>query len=359
MIVSLVRESRPGERRVLLLPEDATQLTELCQLWVETGAGEGLGIADQAYQDIGARVVEREMAWKAADLLVKLKAPSIEELSRMRPGSAIAALFHAEGTPEIVEELVNRRLRAYSFEYFMDSNGLFPLMTATGEIAGKMAIIYAAYHLQSHIGGSGVALPALSHVVGARVAIIGYGNVGKAAAEVATLLGADVTVYTWRRDPSSADFSGVATRSLDDPAIRGCLADADVIVGALRVSTYDTPPIVTAEVVRQMRPGSVIVDVTAGFDAGYIETSDQLTSLSAPYRTINGVKHIKIRELPLGVHKSAAIQISRIYGPYVYLLAKSLNSHSEDQVVKRGKIVAHGRILNDNVEKHYLSGFRE
>ena len=102
-----------------------------------------------------------------------------------------------------------------------------------------------------------------------------------------------------------------------------------------------------------MRPGSVIIDVTAGFGAGYIQTSAQLTSLAAPYRMAGGVKHIKIRTLPLGVHRSAAAQISRIYAPYIYRLIASLHGQSEDPAGQQGKIIAAGQILNPQVRRHY------
>ena len=250
-------------------------------------------------------------------------------------------------------------LRAYSFEYFQDESCAFPLMAATGEIAGQMAVIYAAYHLQSHIGGSGVALPSFSHVAGARVTVIGYGHVGQAAVKAATALGADVTIYTWGHAAGRPAPRGSAIWPLDDPSAPARLADSDVIIGALRISTYDTPAIVTSGIVTRMRPGSVIVDVTAGFGAGYIETSDQLTSLSAPYRLVHGVKHIKIRQLPLGVHRSAAVQISRIYAPYVLRLVQSLTSGLDDPAVTRGTIVADGQILNEQIRRHYAHDFRE
>ena len=137
MIVSLLRECLPGELRVLLLPKDAVQLCEICDLQVETGAGRSLGIPDDAYVQAGARITGTPDAWGTADLLLKLKAPTLAEVRRIRCGGSIAALFHAEGTPGIVTELLARKITAYSFEYFQDSDGAFPLMAATGEIAGQ------------------------------------------------------------------------------------------------------------------------------------------------------------------------------------------------------------------------------
>ncbi len=181
VIVSLLRECRPGELRVLLLPRDAVRLCEICDLQVETGA--------------------------------------------------------------------------YSFEYFRDGDGAFPLMAATGEIAGQMAVIYAAYHLQSHLDGSGVSLPACIYAPAARVAVIGYGNAGRAAAKTALALGAEVTVYVRHQVRDDTPAVGISPKFqlLSEPGSADGLARSDVIIGALRISTFDTPPVVTADIVQRMR----------------------------------------------------------------------------------------------------------
>lgn len=359
MIVTLLRESRPGERRVLLLPEDAARLREICDLQIETGAGHGLGIPDDAYAQAGARIISGGQAWASADLLLKLKAPTVAEVRRIRQGGSIAALFHAEGTPDVVAELLARDITAYSFEYFQDEDGTFPLMTATGEIAGQMAVVYAAYHLQSHLDGSGVSLAACTYAPAARVAVIGYGNAGRAAAAAALALGAEVTVYTWHHPPGSEQPASTSPKfqPLTGPGTAEGLARSDVIIGALRISTFDTPPVVTADIVRRMRPGSVIVDVTAGFGSGYIQTSAQLTSLEAPYHVAGGVKHIKIRTLPLGVHRTAAAQISHLYTPVICRLITSLRGEAPYLAGERGKITAAGQVVNAQVRRHYEAGF--
>ena len=361
MIVSLLRENRPAERRVLLLPEDAATLCEICELQVETGAGLGLGIPDDAYASAGARITPYGEAWEGADVLLKLKAPTVAEVRRIRTGASIAALFHAEGTPDVVAELLARNVTAYSFEYFQDDDGSFPLMAATGEIAGQMAVIYAAYHLQSYLDGSGISLPACAHAPAARVAVIGYGNAGRAAATAALALGAEVTVYTRQQASDQEPRTGTwpKFRPLYGPGAADGLARSDVIIGALRISTFDTPPVVTADIVRRMREGSVIVDVTAGFGAGYIQTSGQVTSLDSPYHVASGVKHIKIRTLPLGVHRTAAAQISYLYAPAIRRLIASLDGTADDPASERGVIITGGRIVNDQVRRHYEAGFTE
>jgi alanine dehydrogenase len=210
------------------------------------------------------------------------------------------------------------------------------------------------------LDGSGISLPACCCAPAARVAVIGYGNAGRAAAKTALALGAEVTVYTQHSTAGDGPGRpGLMFRLLDSPGASDGLAQADVIIGAIRVSTYDTPAIVTADIVRRMRAGSVIVDVTAGFGTGFIQTSAQLTSFEAPYHLVGGVKHVKIRTLPLGVHQTAAAQVSQTYAPYICRLIASLREGSPDPVGQRGKITAGGKILNSQVRRHYDSGFRE
>ena len=218
MIVSLLRECLPGELRVLLLPKDAVQLCEICDLQVETGAGRSLGIPDDAY--VARRGADHRHPGRLGNRgsAAQAQAPTLAEVRRIRCGGSIAALFHAEGTPGIVTELLARKITAYSFEYFQDGDGAFPLMAATGEIAGQMAVIYAAYHLQSHLDGSGICLPACTYAPPARVAIIGYGNAGQAAARTALALGAQVTVYTRQvLHGQPRDASRPAFRPLNEP----------------------------------------------------------------------------------------------------------------------------------------------
>ena len=189
----------------------------------------------------------------------------------------------------------------------------------------------------------------------------GTGTPGGQQPRTALALGAQVTVYTLHERPDGEPGTGICPKflPLGDPGAADGLAQSDVIIGALRISTFDTPPVVTADIVQRMRAGSVIVDVTAGFGAGYIQTSAEVTSLDEPYRVVSGVKHIKIRTLPLGVHRTAAAQISRLYTPAVCRLIAGLSGQSEDPVAQRGKIIAAGRILNPQVRRHYEAGFRE
>lgn len=170
-----------------------------------------------------------------------------------------------------------------------------------------------------------------------------------------------MTVYTWQQTGDQEPRTGTWPKfqSLHGPGAADGLAQSDVIIGALRISTFDTPPVVTADIVRRMREGSVIVDVTAGFGTGYIQTSGHVTSLDTPYHVASRVKHIKIRTLPLGVHRTAAAQVSHLYTPAIRRLITSLDGTADDPASQRGMIITAGRIVNDQVRRHYEAGFSE
>jgi len=356
MIVSLVKESRKGERRALLLPKEVCELSKICDFQVEESTGNGLNLTDEDYAKAGARIVDHISAWSCADLILKLKCPTVDEIQEMQNQKSIAALFHAEVAPEIVDFLLQKRITSYSFEYFKDDNGCFPLMAATGELSGQQAIIYAAYHLQSHLDGSGRSFTSCSTMSGAKVAVLGFGHVGKAATKLALCMGADVVLFRWGENTySQMEFEGHLLQCFPWNTLnaREIIPTCDVVIGAIRISTFDTPIFLGKEIVQQMRPGSIIVDVTAGYGHGYIETSDEVTSLNEPYRIVYGVKHIKIRELPLGIHRTAANQISTIYMPYIKSMILATKNGETDPISKRSIITKDGSIFNPQISRHY------
>lgn len=362
MVVTLVKETKIGEKRVLLLPKQIRLLSNYCAVQVEESAGENLEIDDWEYKKAGAKIVSQKIAWSETDLILKLKCPSVDEILRMKPRKSILALFHAEIAPEIIDIIVRKEITAYSFEYFRNSLGQFPLMKATGELAGQQAVTFAAYHLQSHIGGSGIQLAKSSFVKGATIAILGYGNVGKAAAEMAVNLGANVLIFRWNKNNSSKikiNSKEIKTFPWDKKIAEKIIPKCDVVIGSIRISTFDTPNFIDKELIKRMRPGSLIIDVTAGYGKGYMGAFKKTTSLKYPFKIINGVKYFKIRELPLGIHKTAAEQISRVYYPYIKKLIIALTTNKKYFPAENGIIINNGKITNSQISKHYALRYSE
>ena len=189
------RETARGEVRALLTPATVKYLRE--QGFVthaEHGYGEAVGHSDGEYEAAGAVLCDRRCAWDCP-VILKYKAPIPEEFQRFVAGRIVAAIFHAEGDRALTEALVRTGVTAYSFEFFEDDQGDFPLMAAGGAIAGHQAVLFASYHLQRQHGGRGILLSHTGDFASrAQVLVIGSGHVGSAAADIASRMGAEVTV---------------------------------------------------------------------------------------------------------------------------------------------------------------------
>lgn len=356
MNVSIVKESKTKEKRVVLLPKEVKKLSSLnINLLIEEGAGEGVNYSDKDYKEVGSNIeiVDKKTAWSESNFILKLKRPKISELTRVKRQTAIGALFHAEGAPKLVNKLLEKEIEAYSYELFKKDSD-FPLMSPTGEIAGKQAIIYASYHLQTHLEGSGRLITKTTHGDKSKVVILGYGNVGKAAAKLAKAMGAKVIVFRWsKKEGETKNKDGIRFAPWKKHIANKIIPTADVVIGAIRISTFDTPVFITKEMVKNMKSGSIIMDVTAGYGSGYIETSNKTTSFQDPYFTIHEVKHMKLRTLPLGVHQTAAKEISSTYAPHIYKLIKAKIENSRYPVAEKGKVTENGKITHKVVKKHY------
>jgi alanine dehydrogenase len=355
--VAIVRETRVGERRVILKPAQVRLFHESgFQIFVERGAGSGLGIADSEYQQAGAEIVPTDLAWTTSPIVLKYKAPLPPEFQYFGPGLHIASYLHAEGNPRMTLELCRARVTAYSFELFRTPDGIFPLSVASSEIAGKMAVLYGAYHLQTHLGGAGVLLAGVIGLRPAKVVVIGYGNVGGAAIRLAAAMGAEVVAIGRSRErlrrfaatvPASVRFRVGTPKVLEQE-----LSDADLVIGAILISTYDTAPIVTEELVARMKRGAVLVDVTCGYGSGYMPTADQFTTHTEPTVVRHGVMHVKIKTLPESVPVTTNEAVSSLIAPYLLNLAHAVYGEAVDPVSEAGKVTEGGQIVHPEVRRH-------
>lgn len=356
--VSVPKEKRPGETRVSLLPDNVRRFIEAgFTVFVERGAGAGAGFDDEAYAVAGAEIVSAEEAWSRSPFIAKLFAPAPEEYGFLREGQHIGGLLHAEGNKALVDRLCESGVTAYSYEYFRTPDGIFPLTAALSEISGKMAVFYAAYHLQKHLGGCGVLLAQTPGAPPPKVVVIGYGNAGGAAARMAAGLGCDVVVLGSNRERLRQFQASVP------PNVR-CLLNtrevlerevtaADVVIGAILISTFDTPAMLDEALVKRMRPGAMIVDVTCGYGPGYMPTFDRMTSHEAPTYIRHGVVHMKIDTLPAGVPYTATAANSALMTPYLIALGDAIfDPRAADPISEAGKVVEAGRVVHPEVRRN-------
>ena len=327
--ISLLKETRGGEKRVLLLPDATRAFSEQgFQVLVESEAGLLAGVDDSAYQAAGCEIVSTKEAWSLSDIVLKYKAPSPDEYQYFRDDLHLACFFHAEGNETLANEMLNSGMWAYALEFMETAPNEWQVPASDNEIAGKLAVILASYHLQSHLGGSGTLLSSVPGANRARVVVIGHGNAGGAAALLAASMGADVVVFGAHHDnlrrfeakcpPNIQCFLNTPDK-LKEEVLR-----ADVVIGAILISTYDTPPMIDEHMVREMKSGSVMVDVTCGYGSGYLPTFHKLTTYDDPFYVVHGVLHCKIDAMPASVPATATAATSYNVLPYVLYLCNQL-----------------------------------
>ncbi len=356
--VAILKETNVGEDRVILLPRDIKEIAEKYKVYVETGAGEKIGISDKEYEKYGAIIKEKEYCWNNSDFVLKYKSPTQEEYKYLSKKTKIAAIFHAEGNYELLKELQKKKVTAYSYEFIETMDGFFPMAYPGGEIAGKIAVIYATFYQQKQFGGAGKALFSIRGCSKSKIAIIGYGNVGGAAIKLASDMGNDVFVFGSninKLQKNSVYFNeNVHCIESTEENLKLILPQMDAIIGAILISTYDTPPVITEEIFKSLKKGTIVIDVTCGYGKGYIPNIDKYTTLSNPiYRTSNGVFCCKIDNLPSAYPKSTVEAYSSNAKTWIMkILDNELLKIKNDDVLK-GKILDEGIIVHPIIKKHW------
>ncbi|MEY3930132.1 MAG: alanine dehydrogenase [Cyanobacteriota bacterium] len=298
--IGVPREIKRDERRVALTPDAVRELRHLgTRVLIEAGAGIGAGMSDQAFAAAGAELVGREQAWDA-DLVVKVKEPQAEEFPLLRPDLVLFTYLHLAAYPRVGEALLAAGTTAIAYETVQLDDGSLPLLAPMSEIAGRLAAQVGARLLESPQGGRGVLIGGCTGVAPARVVVIGAGSVGWTAARLAAALDAEVLLLDLsperlrRLEPLRQGrlISLVSSRSL----LERVVPTADLLIGAVLLPGDRAPTLVDEPLVQQMRPGSVIVDVAID-QGGCIATSRE-TSHTDPVRTIHGVQHYAVGNIP-------------------------------------------------------------
>lgn len=354
-VIGFPCESTPGDRRTLLTPTVACVLREAgFGVLAESGIGAGVFRDDADLTAQGVRFAEPDEVW-AAPLVLRYKNASPDDVARLRPGQSIGALFHAEGNSALLSALAVSRVTAYSYE-FVEEDGRFRLAGPGGEIAGIQAVLYGAQALQTVHGGRGVLLAQVAGAVAPRVVVIGCGNVGSAAARTASALGAEVTVLTRSAESVSRYLpsapAGVRV-AVNTPELRSrLLAEADLVVGAILISTFDTPPMITEANLREMKTGTVIVDATAGYGEGYLPTAGAIQQPGDAPRVTQGVLHVKLDALPALVPVTATAAYTANIASYLVRLARVALLGATDPVIETARIAHGGRLTHPVCRQH-------
>ena len=352
MRVGVPREIKDGERRVGLTPAGARRLVEAGHtVVVGTGAGAAVGFADADYRAAGAAIADAPDVW-SCDLVVKVKEVLPPEYPLLAAGTTVFGFAQINRDPALLEALLSARVALIGYETVRDAQGRVPLLAPMSRIAGRLAPLVGADALATHRGGAGVLLTGVDDVPGAKVVVIGAGNVGGEAARVAARLGARVTVFSRgaaRRNALAASLAAeghvVDVRELDErfgPAV----ADADLVIGGVLEPGTLSPKLVPRSLVKAMRPGSAIVDV--GIDQGGIADTSRMTKLSDPTYVECGVVHYAVPNMPALVARTATLALTNATLPVVLALAgRGIgNALSADSGLAAGLMVRDGRIVH-------------
>ena len=327
MIIGIPREIKDHEYRVALTPRGAASLaTAGHRVLVQRGAGEGSGFSDDEYASSGAELVPTpEEIYSDAEMVVKVKEPLVSEFPLLKPGLVLFTYLHLAGLPELTDRLLEIKVTGIAYETVELPDGRLPLLTPMSEIAGRLSIQIAAHYLEKPQGGAGKLMGGVTDVPPANVAVLGAGVVGTNAASVALGMGAHVTLLApslERLRHANRSLRGDFQTVISTPeTVAETVRDADVVIGAVLVPGAKAPRVVTREMVRSMRPGSVIVDVSVD-QGGCVETT-RPTTYSDPVYTVYGIVHYCVTNMPAAVPNTATKALTNVTLPYVMKLAEA------------------------------------
>ncbi|MEO7741431.1 MAG: FAD-binding protein [Usitatibacter sp.] len=332
MRIGLPRETKPGERRVSLLPPAVAALVRGGhRIEVESGAGAGIGADNEAYAQAGAQIVSAAEAW-GADLVVKVKEIQDADWAFVPDGSCIFCFHHLAGEPARTHALAARHVTAIAFEMLRDAVGGFPLLAPMSEIAGRLAV-EAGARLLGRLPGS--------------VLVLGAGHAGLAAARTAASMGCKVVILTRSTNSrAAATAAGFAARLADPAEIEREALRADLVVGAVFVPAQPTPKLLPRALVARMRRGAVIADIS--IDAGGVAETSRPTTHAEPAFVEEGVVHYCVTNIPAAAPLQAAAALSAALLPYVDLIAwKGLARALRDDPALRGAALLWRGRVND------------
>ena len=325
MLVGVPKEIKTHEYRVGLVPGSVRELIHHGhQVVVETGAGDGSGFPDASYEAVGARVApDAASVFAEADMIVKVKEPLAPEIAMLRPDQVLFTYLHLAADKEQTVGLLESGSVAIAYETVTDARGGLPLLSPMSEVAGRMSIQVGAHHLEKEQGGAGILLGGVPGVPAADVVVIGGGVSGTNAVRMAMGLEARVTVIEkniQRLYDLDLQFGpSLNTRYSTVEAIEELVTNADLVIGAVLVPGAAAPKLVTEDMVRKMRKGSVMVDIAID-QGGCFETS-RPTSHDNPTYVEHDVVHYCVTNMPGAVARTSTFALNNATLPFVLALA--------------------------------------
>ena len=323
MIIGVPKEIKEQEQRVALLPSAVEQLTRRSHtVLVEKNAGVGSGYSNEDYKKAGAEIVDlAKDVFARADMIVKVKEPLPAEFPLLRKGQILFTYLHLAANKTLTEALLKSGVSGVAYETIQVGNRL-PLLEPMSEIAGRMSTVMGAYYLAKHVGGSGVLLGGVPGVLPGSVVVVGGGTSGVNAARMATGLGADVTILDV--DLERLRYLDLAmdrahTLYSSEANLNDLMPDCDMLIGAVLLRGAKAPKLITRAMLRKMKPGSVLVDISID-QGGCAETSRPTTHVDPVY-VEEGVTHYCVANMPAAYARTATQALTNVTYRYIKLLA--------------------------------------
>jgi alanine dehydrogenase len=355
MLIGVPKEIKNHEYRVGMAPASVREaIKHGHEVMVETNAGEGIGVGDAEYAKIGAQVIDSaEEIFARAEMVVKVKEPQAGERVMLREGQILFTYLHLAPDPEQTKDLVTSGAVCIAYETVTSPHGGLPLLAPMSKVAGRMAIQAGAYCLEHPHGGLGMLLGGVPGVDPAKVVILGAGVVGTHATHIAVGMGADVWVID--RSPEAIESHwrqfGRSTNSVfsTDDAIERHVVEADLVIGGVLIPGAEAPKLVTAQMVKDMKPGAVIVDVAID-QGGCCETS-RATTHAEPTYIVDDVVHYCVANMPGGVPRTSTYALNNVTLPHIIALANKgyQQALKDDRWLRDGLNVHKGKITQREV----------
>src|SRR6516225_3645221 len=352
MLVGVPKEIMDSEYRVGLVPSTVRELTRNGHhVLVETSAGLGAGLSDADYRAVGAEIVPAaDQVYARSELIVKVKEPLAPERKKLRAGQVLFTYLHLAADPQLTADLVASGVIAIAYETVTSPQGTLPLLTPMSEVAGRMAPHVGARCLEKENGGRGVLLGGVPGVSPADVVVIGGGVAGSHAALISVGMGATVTVVD--RNPEAlrriARELGARVRTVFSTrdAIETLCRRADLVIGSVLIPGAAAPKLITAETVKAMKPGAVIVDIA--IDQGGCAETSRPTSHSAPTYLVDEVVHYCVTNMPGAVSRTSTFALNNVTLPFVLALADKgyRRALGQDVHLRQGLNVHEGKVTH-------------
>lgn len=355
MIIGVPKEIKAQEERVAITPAGVESLKKAGHgVLIEKNAGLGSGFSNEDFEKAGAEILETtEKVFSKADMILKVKEPLPQEYAFMRENQILFTYLHLAAVPELVDELLKRKVTGIAYETVQYDDGSLPLLTPMSEVAGRMSVQIASRLLEKYYGGKGILMGGVPGTPPAKVVIIGGGIVGSNAAKMALGMRANVTIIDLNLDRmrylSDIYAERLTTLYSNSYTIREEVKTADVIIGAVLITGEKAPRLVTEDMVKEMKPGSVIVDVAID-QGGCIETIDRVTTHENPTFSKHGVIHYSVANMPGAVPRTSTIALTNATLPYVIKLAnKGIDAVKENRALKKGVNTFKGHLTYEGV----------